>query len=77
MYQICSKTIMDTSDPRIVFDLNGISDYYHNYTNSILPNWHTDENGYSELMSIANKIKKQVEDVPTETVEDVPTEAVE
>jgi N-acetyl sugar amidotransferase len=59
MYQICNKTIMDTSDPRIVFDSNGISDYYHNYYNSILPNWHTDETGYGELMSIASKIKKQ------------------
>ena len=29
------------------------------------------------IMFVANKIKKQVEDVPTETVEYVPTEAVE
>ncbi len=58
-YQICTKTIMDTSDPRIVFDQFGVSDYYHNYVNSILPNWHTDENGYNELISIAEKIKKQ------------------
>jgi N-acetyl sugar amidotransferase len=58
-YQICAKTIMDTSDPRIVFDEFGVSDYYHNYVSNILPNWHTDERGYSELMGIANKIKKQ------------------
>ncbi len=29
-YQICSKTIMDTSDPHIVFNENGESDYYTN-----------------------------------------------
>lgn len=29
------------------------------------------------IMFVANKIKKQVEDVPTETVENVPTKAVE
>lgn len=58
-YKICIKTIMDTSDPNINFDNEGISDYYHNYVNSILPNWRTDETGYSELMSIASKIKKQ------------------
>lgn len=57
-YQICARTIMDTSDPRIVFDEFGVSDYYHNYVNNILPNWHTDERGYSELMGIA-KNKKQ------------------
>ena len=30
-YQICTKTIMDTTDPDIVFDENGVSDYYHNF----------------------------------------------
>lgn len=58
-YQICTKTIMDTSDPNIIFDENGVSDYYHNFQNVILPNWHTDEKGYDELMKIAEKIKKE------------------
>ena len=57
-YQICTKTIMDTSDPNIVFDENGISDYYHNFHETMLPNWHTDERGEQELMRIAEKIKK-------------------
>lgn len=58
-YKICNKTIMDTSDPRIVFDLNGTSDYYYNYVNSILPAWHVDEIGFNKLMTIADKIKKE------------------
>lgn len=58
-YQICTKTIMDTSDPNIVFDANGISDYYHNFQNVILPNWHTGEKGFEELMQVAEKIKKE------------------
>ncbi|MFY8108071.1 MAG: LPS biosynthesis protein, partial [Bacteroidia bacterium] len=58
-YQICTKTIMDTTDPNIVFDENGISDYYHNYHQSIVPNWHTDKAGYDELMKIAEKIKAE------------------
>lgn len=57
-YQICSKTIMDTSDPNITFNDNGESDYYTNYIETILPNWHTDDRGYAELMQIADKIKK-------------------
>lgn len=60
-YQICTKTIMDTSDPNIIFDEKGISDYYHNFHNTILPNWHTDDKGYTELMKIAAKIKKEGE----------------
>jgi N-acetyl sugar amidotransferase len=58
-YQICTKTIMDTSDPRIIFDENGVSDYYHNFHQNILPNWHTDSIGYKELMKIAEVIKKE------------------
>jgi N-acetyl sugar amidotransferase len=56
-YQICTKTIMDTSDPNIVFNENGESDYYTNYIKNILPSWNTDEKGYSELMRLAEKIK--------------------
>jgi N-acetyl sugar amidotransferase len=58
-YQICTKTIMDTTDPNIVFNENGESDYYVNYKQSIEPNWHTDEKGYKELMIEAEKIKKE------------------
>lgn len=50
---------MDTSDPNIVFDEYGISDYYHNFQNVILPNWHTDAEGYIELMQVAERIKKE------------------
>lgn len=57
-YQICSKTIMDTSDPRIIFDENGASDYYHNYQQIILPSWHTDEVGMVELHRVASRIKR-------------------
>lgn len=58
-YQICTKTIMDTTDPNIIFDANGISDYYHNFQETILPNWHTDERGYKELMQTAEQIRKE------------------
>lgn len=58
-YQICVKTIMDTSDPNIIFDDSGVSDYYHNYHRHILPNWHTNKKGELELFQIAQKIKIQ------------------
>jgi len=49
---------MDTSDPNIIFNENGESDYYTNYIETILPNWYTDQKGYEELMKEAQKIKK-------------------
>ena len=50
---------MDTSDPNIVFNDKGESDYYLNFHKHILPNWHTDENGYEVLMKCAEQIKKE------------------
>lgn len=58
-YQICSKTIMDTSDPNIVFNEKGESDYYVNFINEILPSWNTDKKGENELVKMAGKIKKE------------------
>lgn len=49
---------MDTTDPGIIFNEKGESDYYTNFKENIKPNWHTDERGYEELMKIADKIKK-------------------
>jgi N-acetyl sugar amidotransferase len=57
-FQICTKTIMDTSDPNIVFNEKGESDYYVNFIEEILPSWNTGEKGKIELMKIASKIKK-------------------
>tara|TARA_A100001035_G_scaffold277477_1_gene274369 strand:+ start:23 stop:1171 length:1149 start_codon:yes stop_codon:yes gene_type:complete len=58
-YQICTKTIMDTSDPNIIFNEKGESDYYSNYVNTILPSWNTDEIGMRKLNKTAKKIKKE------------------
>lgn len=57
-YQICTKTIMDTSDPNIVFNDKGESDYYINFKENIEPNWYTDQRGYNKLMQISDKIRK-------------------
>jgi N-acetyl sugar amidotransferase len=60
-HQVCTKTIFDTTDSSIIFDKNGVSDYYHNFKNVIEPYWHTDERGHKKLMEIAKKIKKEGE----------------
>ena len=49
---------MDTTDPNIIFDENGVSDYYHNYINKILPNWNTEKEGQDEMFKCAEKIKE-------------------
>lgn len=57
--RVCTKTVMDTTDPYIYFDENGISDYYHNYINKILPSWNTEKKGMEELNKIVKKIKSK------------------
>src|SRR5690606_35622452 len=56
-YRICTRTIMDTSDPNILFNDEGESDYCWNFDRQIKPNWHTDERGMFELMRVAERIK--------------------
>ena len=56
-YQVCSNCVMDSSDPKIVFDYKGICDHCNTYYSYIKPYWHTDERGNSEMNSIINRIK--------------------
>ena len=37
--KICNKTVMDSTDPSISFDENGISNHYYEFTNNTLPIW--------------------------------------
>lgn len=55
--KICTKTVMDSTDPNIVFDKDGISDYYHNFINNILPNWDNENGNLDELRRYSEKIK--------------------
>src|SRR5688572_4934272 len=34
-YQMCTKTVMDTTDPDIVFDENGVCNHYHYFQKEI------------------------------------------
>lgn len=56
---ICSRCIMDTSDPNISFDDEGLCDYCRNYDIEIKPNWHTDAQGAAELAALSERIKAQ------------------
>ena len=57
-HQICTNCVMDTTDPLIEFDQNGVCDYCNNFYHSILPNWHPDERGEREIMAKVEQIKR-------------------
>jgi N-acetyl sugar amidotransferase len=48
---------MDTSDPDIKFDENGVSDHVHDFELFVKPKWHTDEHGRQVLLKTMQKIK--------------------
>lgn len=62
-YQICTKTVMDTSDPSISFDEEGISNHYWDFHNIIKPNWYAkNSSGEDRLVKIVKTIKRSRKD---------------
>jgi len=58
-YQICSKTVMDTSDPTIIFDTNGISNHYWDFHKKVKPQWKTGPEGKIILEEMVSNLKKE------------------
>lgn len=56
-YQVCSNCAMDTSDPGISFDADGVCDHCRDFYQHVQPNWHTDESGRLKLEQIVHEIK--------------------
>jgi N-acetyl sugar amidotransferase len=56
-YQICSKLVLDTSYPGIVFDSDGICNAYHDFHNNVLPHWQTGDDGRRQLEKTVEEIK--------------------
>ncbi len=54
---ICKKCVMDTTDPNILFDDNGICIYCLNFSKRILPYW-KNINNKKKLQNNLNKIKE-------------------
>lgn len=55
--QMCTRCIMDTSDPNISFDAQGVCDYCNNFDKVIQPNWDTGAAGGAELDALSEKIR--------------------
>lgn len=49
---------MDTSDPNIHLDAQGLCDYCNNFESQIMPNWHTDSKAMRHLEQVAETIRQ-------------------
>jgi N-acetyl sugar amidotransferase len=56
-YQICTRCVMDTTDPDITFDAQGVCSHCHYFDNNIRPAWPSPEQGQVELQSMLQKVK--------------------
>lgn len=56
-YQQCTHCIMDTTDPEITFDENGVCNYCRYFDENAINNWFPDEKGRRKLDAIVEQIK--------------------
>ncbi|MEZ7172916.1 N-acetyl sugar amidotransferase [Sporosarcina sp. OR05] len=55
--KVCTNCIMDSSDPDISFDENGVCDFCNSYKRNISPN--SDKKNYDDLINMATVIKEK------------------
>ena len=60
-YQICTNCIVDTSDPTISFNQDGVCVYCENFEKHIKPNWFPNDEGIKRITPLIDKIKKDGE----------------
>ena len=58
-YQICTKCIMDTSDPDIEFDENGVCNHCRRYDKLAAEYVFTGKDGEQKFQQIIDKIKRK------------------
>lgn len=58
-YQMCTRCVMDTTDPDITFDENGVCNYCHYFDKYIKPRWFPNEEGKRRLEKIIEEIKQE------------------
>jgi N-acetyl sugar amidotransferase len=58
-YQICAKTVVDSTIPGTTFDSAGISNHYYDFYNVVTKNWLPNESGKIYLEKKIDQIKKE------------------
>ena len=56
-YQICTRCVMDTTDPAIRFDEHGVCERCNQFSGDILPGWNHGTGHGPELQALLRKIK--------------------
>ncbi|HEX6860406.1 MAG TPA: N-acetyl sugar amidotransferase [Caulobacteraceae bacterium] len=67
-YRICSRCVMDTSDPQIVFDDEGVCDHCHRHAEVLATAVFSGEEGQRRLQPILDRIKREGRGKPYDCV---------
>jgi N-acetyl sugar amidotransferase len=57
-HTVCKKLVVDTTDPGIRFDGEGVSNHYHDFQESVRRHWHPDEAGQRRLSELVDQMKE-------------------
>lgn len=58
-YQMCSRCVMETTDPEITFDGKGVCNHCHEFDNLTSKHWYPNEDGKKRLKQIIDVIKSE------------------
>lgn len=58
-YQVCTRCVMDTTDPEISFDVDGVCNHCRHFETTIRPLWPSPEEGEILLKKMIDSVKKQ------------------
>jgi N-acetyl sugar amidotransferase len=58
-YQVCTRCVMDTSDPEIVFDAAGVCNHCHTHEEALAKNFFSGAEGDRRLAEIAERIRAE------------------
>lgn len=58
-YQVCKKTVMDSTIPGTTFDSNGVSNHFWDFERVVKKNWHPDDVGKIRLEQRVERIKQE------------------
>ncbi len=67
-YRMCARCVMDTTDPNIMFDDEGVCSHCHYFQNNVVPNWFPDQRGEALLHDMIAQVKAHGKGKPYDSI---------
>ncbi len=58
-YRVCTRCVMDTTDPQIEFDADGVCNHCHTHRRALIERVHNGADGRARMEAIADDIRRQ------------------